>query len=273
MRAMAAAASLWLALLSLPGMAQQRPAPPPVPSPITDHFYMRGGYYGPSLSTELRLDPQGGLQGTELSAENDLALDNKADQGRIEMMFRMRERNKLRVDYFKLDRFGDTTLDRSIVFGDQTFNVTDRVQTDFNWRMLGFTYSYSLLKRERMEMGLGLGLHLLEAQTRGEVRARNIEEEASGVGAFPTVAVDAAYRITRRFALTARGQYFSASINDFDGSLGDYHADVQFRWRPNLAFGLGYTAIRAKLVVTGQNNPGRFVLDSKGPEAFFRVSF
>src|SRR6186713_418709 len=46
-------------------------------SPVSDHFYMRGIYFQPSVTTELRLD-QGALnQGTLLSAEDDLGLDDE----------------------------------------------------------------------------------------------------------------------------------------------------------------------------------------------------
>lgn len=270
----------WLALLSTALCAHgalAAPAAPgrgerPIASPVWDRFYLRGSYFTASVATDLRLDPDVGL-GTPLTAEDDLGLDERIDQGRLELMFRLRERNRLRVDYFKLDRYGDQLLARQIVFGDRTFEVNDRVQSTLDWRMLGFTYTYSVLRRERFEVGAGLGIHLLEAEARGEVPARFLREETSGVGAFPTVALDAAWRVSRRFSLTARGQYFSASVDDFDGSLGDYHLDLQYRWRPNFAVGLGYTVIRAELEVTDTGSPGRVSLDTQGPELFFRVSF
>src|SRR5690606_10013430 len=118
------------------------------------------------------------------------------------------------------------------------------------------------------------GVHILEMEAQGEIQARDRREEASGVGAFPTVAVDATWQISEQFAVTARGQYFSASVEDIEGSLGDYHMDVQYRWRPNLAFGLGYSLLRAKLdVIEDDDFPGRLVLRARGPELFVRASF
>ena len=36
-------------------------------------------------------------------------------------MFRLREHNRLRVDYFATNRRGDNVINRQILFGDETF--------------------------------------------------------------------------------------------------------------------------------------------------------
>ena len=100
---------------------------------------------------------------------------------------------------------------------------------------------------------------------------RNISH-GDQVGIFPTIALNAAFRISKRWAITARGQSFSASPEDFDGKMSDYHADIQYRWRRNFAVGLGYTKLVTELLVT-DDRPLLFNMDTSGPELFFRVSF
>jgi hypothetical protein len=245
----------------------------PVASPITDRFALRVTYFAPSVRTELRLDQKNGQPGTDLRAEDDLGMDDEPGQGRVELLFRLREKNRLRVDYFKLTRFGDRILTQPVVFGDQTFNVSERAQTKLDWRMLGFTYTRSLVRLERFELGAGLGIHLLEADARGEVAERNVREHSEAVGAFPTVALDATWRISKRWSLNARGQTFTAHRNEFEGSLSDYHGDVQYRWRRNFALGLGYTSLRTSVTDTSGNSPGRYKQSVSGPELFIRGSF
>ena len=70
-----------------------------------------------------------------------------------------------------------------------------------------------------------------------------------------------------------RGQQFSASPENFEGKLADYHADVQYRMRRNMAFGLGYSKLSTHVLVTDQTDSGVFDLDTAGPELFIRVSF
>ena len=285
MRIWLALAAAFFATHTAPALAERDPrsgAPLPprkkheIPSPITDRFYVRGIFYAPAVSTNLRVDPHNaapGVTGTPLNAERDLGLDSRLHQGRMELMFRLRERNRLRIDFLETDRSANHLLSRTIIFGDQTFNVNERATTSLNWRMFGLTYTYSLYRNDRLEIGTGLGIHLLQAEARAEVPALQERERVSGAGAFPTIPVDIAWRISSRFALTARGQYFRAAQNNFDGWLADIHEDVQYRWKPNFAVGAGYSSIRATLHLNNINFPGGFTLNLRGPEAFFRVSF
>lgn len=251
-----------------------------IPSPITDHFYIRGTFFSSHVRTDLRVDPRANgpgapVPGTLVSGERDLGLDAHRNEGRIEFMFRLRERSRLRVDYFQSERRGDQAIPRDIQFGDETFTTGDVVASEVDWRSFGLSYTYSFIRNDRIELGTGLALSAIDAQARGSTvhNGTLLRQDKSGAGAFPTIPVDFTWRVTRRLAFTARGQYFHASIGGFDGSLAEYHADVQWRaWR-NLAFGAGYTMIRAILDVSASNFPGLFRLSVKGPEAFFRVSF
>jgi hypothetical protein len=245
-------------------------------SPVSDHFYMRLSYFQPTLTTELRVDSTGANtpDGTLLSAEEDLGLDDVANQARIEFDIRMGERNHMRVDYFKLNRFQQTQLARDIEFGDFTFNAGETFRSKLDWRMLSLTYTYSLLKSERFEAGLGLGIHILEVKAEGSEPGTLNREGDSEVGAAPTFAANAAFRISKRWAITARAQTFQLEHeNEFSGELSDFHADVQYRWRKNFAVGLGYTRLVTDIDIQDADQPFQFDLDASGPELFFRASF
>ena len=245
-------------------------------SPVSDHFYVRGTYFPASVTTTIRLDPSTTQKGTTLSGEDDLGLDDKIDQGRMEFDIRMRENNHVRIDYFKLNRFAEQPLPRDIVFGDipptQTRAGTN-FRTKLDWRVLTLTYTYSFVHTDRFEGGLGLGIHIIEAHAEGSEPGTLIREKADEVGIFPTVAASLAFRISKRWSVTARGQQFSASPEDFDGMMADYHADIQYRWHRNFSVGLGYTMLKTDLTVFDPDQPLLFNLDTKGPEIFFRASF
>ncbi|MCU0761321.1 MAG: hypothetical protein MUF07_19275 [Steroidobacteraceae bacterium] len=245
----------------------------PQPSPLHDYFALRGSYFQPALTTAGRFDSDAGTRGTDFSGEDDLGLDDRADQGRMEVSFRMRERHLLRVDYLKLTRYGENTLTRTINFRNQVYRVGDRVATNLDWRMLGFNYSFAALRRETFELGVGAGLHLLEADARSEVRARNLRETGNGTAVLPTLGLDGTWAFHRRWSLNGFARYLSVGTGDGDGSFTDLHLDVQYRWRPNVAIGLGYSSIGIDVDVTDADLPGRLDLEAAGPEVFFRVSF
>lgn len=245
-------------------------------SPVSDRFYTRITYFQPTIETQIRVDSTGANtpDGTLLSAENDLGLDDEANQARIEFDFRLGERNHVRIDYFKLNRFKEVQLARPIEFGDYTFDAGDTFRSKLDWRMLSLTYSYSLLRSERFEAGLGLGVHLVEVKAEGQEPGTLRREGDSEVGIAPTVAINAAFRISKRWSITARAQTIELEReNEFSGQLSDFHADLQYRWRKNFAVGLGYTRLIADVDIMDADQPFMFDMDASGPELFFRASF
>lgn len=245
-----------------------------IASPVSDHFAFRMAYFQPSITTVVRLDSTSGLNdGTVLDGEKDLGLDDQANQFHFEFDMRMRERHHLRADFFKLSRFHEGPLPRDITFGDFTFQEGDNFRTKLDWRVMSVTYTYQFLKFERFEGGLGLGVHIIQAQAEGGTPGTLNRERDTEVGIFPTIAANAAFRISKRWSVTARGQSFSASPEGFEGTMSDYHIDIQYRMRRNVAFGLGWSKLEADLNVTDADQPLLFNMDATGPELFFRVSF
>ena len=245
-------------------------------SPITDHFYIRGTFYDPQVRTHLRVDPSQaapGVSGTPVNGENDLGLPDRLRQGRVEFMFRLRERSKVRVDYFEADRSGSKVLANDVVFGNQTFAAGQLTQTSLDWRQFDITYTYSLVRNDRFEVGTGVGIYFLQVDAIGQVPARNQRQEVTAATPFPALPLDLTWRISSRWAATVRGAYLKATLSGFRGWYADSHEDIQYRWNPNLAIGLGYAAIRTSLTRRGGSFPGAFAMSISGPEAFVRFSF
>jgi hypothetical protein len=244
-----------------------------IASPVSDSFYMRVTYFPASVTTNFAIDPAQNVQGTTLSGEKDLGWDDRIDQGRMEVDFRLKKRHHLRVDYFKLSRFSEQPMPRDIQFGNFFFPEGTNFRSKLDLRVLTITHTYQFFKFDRWEAGGGLGFHIVQAQAEGGTPGTLNKEEISEVGYFPTIAVNGAFRISKRWSVTVRGQYFSATPEDFEGSMADYHADIQYRWRKNFAVGIGYTKLAEDLVLVDRENPVLYDLDTSGPELFFRVSF
>lgn len=251
------------------------PAARAIGNPITDRLALTISYTQATAHTTMRIDPAGApFGGTTLSGERDLGFAETNPDGRVELTLRLGERNRIRVDYLQLDRKGDATLDRNVVFGNQTFLANEEAVSSLNWKSMGFTYTYALLQTRSFEVGAGAGVHLISADAIGSVPVRFQSHETSEAGAVPAIALESMWRISSRFAFTARGQYLGGTLHTFTGSFGDYHGDFQYRWRSPLAIGIGYSYTRAMFQsVSHGSTPGRFVLSLAGPELFVRVSF
>jgi hypothetical protein len=252
------------------------PALPADPSPITDHMALAALFYWGRVSTTGQFDGGTGgtsVIGTPLSAERDLGLTNQAYQPRIEILFRLASRSRLRVNFFDLRRNGSTVLNNTIQYGDQTFLVGQPLQSTINWRQMDLTYTYSFLRGERYELGAGLGAHLLEAEAIAQVPSSPQRVDYSQAGPFATVALDGTYLIARHWSFNARANYMHLTVHDFTGQLEDYHADVQYRWRRNFAVGVGYDYSKAEVDVRDQDPSGFVQLRISGPQLFLRVSY
>jgi hypothetical protein len=249
---------------------------PEISSPIHDHFYAYAAFYSPVVHTDMRVDPRNappGVTGTPVSAERDLGLPGRLNQGRVEFMFRLRERNKLRVDYFEANRSGTRLLTNNLVFGDVTFAAGETLLSSIDWRVFGLTYTYSLYRSERLEIGTGLGVYALQAEARGVVPSTGQNQDVSAAEPIPTIPLDFTWCISRRFAFTARANYLRAAISGSSGSLSDLHGDLQYRWNPYFSLGLGYTSMRTSIHLRSGSFPGEVSQHFDGAEGFVRVSF
>jgi hypothetical protein len=284
MRIWLAAAVVVLVARVAPAFAERDPqSGAPLPphkavksSPITDHFYVSAAFYAPAVHTNLRLDPSQaapGVFGTSLDAERDLGLPSRLDQGVVELMFRMRSRNKLRVDYFEADRSANYPLANTVVFGNEIFLAGQMVQSSIDWRAFGLTYTYSFYRSDRLEIGTGLGVYFLQAQAYGAVLAESESQTVSAADPIPTLPLDFVWCISSRFAFTAHANYLEARIDEARGSFTDFHSDLQYRWNPNFAIGAGWSEMRIALERSIGSTPGMVAMRFSGPQAFLRFSF
>jgi hypothetical protein len=244
------------------------------PSPITDHFALRASFFHASVDTALRLDPPSvPLGGSNLSGSQDLGFKSVENDGLAELMFRLRDRNRITADFLELDQAGTRALNRSIIFGDQVFSQGDVVSSALQWRVMGLRYTYAFIQNDRFELAAGIGLHLMDLDVRGNDPIRFANYETSIAGILPTPALESAWRITRSISVTAHAEYLSGTLNGTSGKLGDFHADAQYRIVPNLSVGAGYSVVELRLDSVTVSNPGLASIRLRGPEVFVRASF
>jgi hypothetical protein len=244
-------------------------------SPTDERVRLSLGAMRVSSTTSLRLDSRTGVQGTPIDAENDLGLDSSNIEPKFQAMVRVGERHRLRFDYFTLDRTGSTTLAAPIVFRDVVLQPTDPVQTELSLRTLGISYEYSFIHREKFELAATIGLNDTDISARARVstETRHVDQREDQAGPFPTIGLDATYVMSKRFYFDARAQYFKLAVDHLSGTLTFYEAAALYRLRPNIAFAVGYTSVRADVASRQTTNAGYFNFETKGPEVFVRISF
>jgi hypothetical protein len=164
-------------------------------------------------------------------------------------------------------------LNRDVVFGNETFLSGSVTQSSLDWKQFDITYTYSFIRNERFEVGTGIAVYFLQAEAIGFVPATNQRQDVSAATPFPALPLDFVWAISSRWSATAHGAYLRANLAGFSGWYVDYQADVQYRWNPDFALGVGWAAIRTSLERQGGSFPGTFAMRASGPQAFIRFSF
>jgi hypothetical protein len=263
---------LGVAALATPGIAKTEST---YRSPTADRVRLSLGLMQESTSTDFRIDSTAGQPGTLVNAEQDLGLDKSRIGPKFQAFLRFGERNRLRFDYFRLERNGFKTIDQPIAFRDVNLILTDPVHSDLTLKMLGITYGYSFWRSDKLEIAGTLGVNLMDIDARVRVQQdpRRIDERESRAGPFPQVGIDLTWAISHRFYIDSRAQYLKVKVNEFDGSIGYYEFAALYRWRSNMSFGLGYSLFKADVNSAKVNETGFFKFDTNGAEAFVRVAF
>jgi len=262
-------------LLLAASAALAKPPPEQPDNLLNDQLTLQAALVESSNHTTIRYDSSAGTPGTVVDGENDLGLPSRKLIGHAELMFRMKTRHRVHIgNYFlPLDRHATTTLDKTINFGDTTYNVNDVVSSELNMRLLEITYSYSFIKNDRAEVGASLGLDVVGFEAAATVAARlRTEREDHSVPA-PVGGLDGTVRLSSRWYAEARAQYLKVNTHDVSGTLETFQANVLYRLSPNVTFGLGYSGFKVDVDSFKVGESGLFQLRSAGPQLLARVGF
>jgi hypothetical protein len=248
------------------------------PSPTDERVRLSLGAMRMSTSTNLQLDSSANFAGSTINAEDQFGLPGANWEPKFQVMVRAAERHRLRFDYFSLDRTGNSQLAldaQPIVLKDVVFQPGDPIQTSLSLRTLGLSYEYSFIHRERFELAATVGVNDTDISLRARVQTqfRHVDQLEDQAGPLPTIGLDTTWVVSKRFYVDGRIQYFKANVDHLDGLLDFYELSAQYRLRPNIAFALGYSSIKAYVNSRKVGDGGYFDFVTKGPEAFVRVAF
>jgi len=219
-----------------------------------DLFSVSAGTFLMNFSSSAELDPQHGT-GSDIDLEDQLGLDPKQFRARIDLYWRFARKHRLDFNGYIFNRNNSKELDRTIVFGDTTYDVGAEVRTRFNTGLYKIGYRYSFIRNERIDFSGAVGISAISSKLRieGEGSVNNSSasfEETSKriIAPIPTLGVQVDLKIVKSLFFKATGDYFQINVSGVDGRFGD--ARLSLDWYPfkHFGFGAGYNrvSLRAK---------------------------
>ncbi|MFZ0255194.1 MAG: hypothetical protein WAN46_06045 [Gammaproteobacteria bacterium] len=254
---------------------------------FTDRFSLRVGGFFPSIDSKIRLDSTTGRLGTVLDFEDDLALEETSPTFWAGARWRITRRQRLEFEYVQLDRSGTRAASADFAIGDTIANAGALLETDFDVKLGRFTYGFSLINDGRKELALLIGAHFAGAdagiQISGNLTVAGLgsltrstprREEGDIVFPLPHIGGSFGWAFTPKLSATATAIGFALDLGDYQGSLVEVSADLQYQLVKHLALGAGLKYFNLDLEdKSNADLRGEFEFNYLGPTVFAAVNF
>lgn len=195
------------------------------------------------IDSSFRIDSRRLGRGTTLDAEGQLGLDDTDTVLRAEMSWRFAGRHQFNTGYFDLSRDARTLTDADYQVGNVIFPAGTPVATDFDLRLVDFSYAYSLVQTDRFELAPQVGLYWMDFDVSIGSESIGLREEDSDQFPLPTLGASAIYHLSPEWRIRGRARYFSFSYDDYEGDILEFGAGVEWSAGSRFRLGAGYSHI------------------------------
>lgn len=252
------------------------------PNLLDDSFYAALGTFILNSDTEVRFDGESG-RGDVVDWERTFG-DDDMTRFRFDGYWRFgdSQRHKIRALWFNASRDDSRTFERDIEWNDVVYPANLRVDSELAFDIYELAYEYAFLRKDTYEVTGTFGVHYTElsmslaaegAIVGGEPVSGKVKKEGSFGAPLPVIGVRGLWDISHDFWIDASAQYFSANIDEYDGSIQDYRVAVV--WQPIkwAGVGLGYNQFKVDLDVDKDSFNGNVTWTYSGPMIFYSASF
>ena len=247
--------------LSAQAVAQSQPTNPFV----NQKFYVAAGLILPDRKVEIGLDGQLGDINTDVDFSTQFALDGTDESGALELVWRLGDKWTFRGQYFRVDDENRVTLTDDIEWGEYTLNAGTNVGAGSEIQISRFFFGRRFRDRQKSEFGFGAGLHWLslDAFISGQAFIDGVDQgvvnrAVSTEGPLPNFGAWYSYAFNPKWALRARADWFSASIDKYDGRIVNAGLSVNYSMTQHFGAGLGYNLFELDIGVDDGDWQGRF---------------
>jgi hypothetical protein len=214
------------------------------------------GVFITDRNTEGRLDSDTLGLGTVIDAEDDLGLDSSDTVARLDAYYRFNPRHRIDFSIFDLSRDATATIDESIQFGDEIFDINSTISSEYDLRIYKVAYTYSFLMRDNGYLGVTAGLYVLSTDI-SLTESNTGQFEADDLTApLPVIGLRGSYQLTPRLMLRSSAELFTIEFDDVDGSLVDFYVGLDYHFHDNFAVGLGYNNVSLDVDADGSDFQG-----------------
>ena len=243
MRHLFAGCVFMLALASAaPAQAQFFAAPPPAPGEDY-HFEVGVAFWSPEPELVIRLDSAAGF-GSDVDFVEEFGIEKKRFT-EFRGTVKPGRKHKIRFDYVPFKYDAEAVIQRTFVFGGQTYTVGLPASTDVKWDLWKFGYEWDFVSNQSGFAGLVVDLKY--SKVTAEVSATGLgvetaEEQAPvpGIGGIARGYLSKNFSVTGEFTAFKMLDTFSESV---DGKFYDFDVYATVNAGKNFGVQGGYRSL------------------------------
>ncbi len=240
-------------------------------------FSVSAGFFFAVNSTDVTVNAPNSNRGTTVSFENDLGYLQTSPTFLGDVQWRISRRSKIELSYFGIDRSKTRTLQKSINFGDQTYDVDATVNTFFNTGVYRLSYGYAFFTGKKGEFGAMIGFHIVKASVGIGLVGQNISKSAGNdyavTAPLPDIGLWGGYVISPRWAITGEIGYLALTINNINGRIATGNFGLTYNVVNNLRATLGYNGFNFKVSAEETHLDGSLKWGYNGPSLAITFAF
>ena len=246
---------------------------------FVERFRISAGAFFPVNNTNVQVSgtAHGQTIGTDIDFERDLGFNQKSGTFLAEAQYRLKRRSRFDLSYYGMSRKSTHTLDRDLVFNEDTFHVNTSVKAVFRTHIIRFSYGYSIIEHPKFELGLLIGTHVVSTDAGLEVNGANAGFEKHQTFGFtaplPDFGIWGGFVFAEKWAANFEIDYLSMTIGDVNGRILGGSASVMYHLTNHLDLAAGFTGLNIRMEVVKTRAEGTLKWGYNGPSIAASYSF
>ena len=134
-------------------------------------------------------------------------------------------------------------------------------------------YTWSFMQKDRGYLGLTAGLYIADFGMSLTAQAIGERESSDVTAPLPVVGLRGQYDITEKLSFRASAEIFSLDYEEYDGSLYDFYAGLDYQLFEHVAIGLGVNSVEFEIGIAKENFTGDLDWRYDGGLLFVKFDF
>ena len=240
-----------------------------------DRLNIDVGVFSATQDTIIRLDATDGTFGTQIDFEDNLGLEDREEQPRIDLLWRYKKRSSVSLSYFALDRNTVAPLTITIKWGDIVIDpvISPAVRTVYDIEVISAQWGYSFFRTPKWDARFTIGLFAMDIFASLQDPADPVKQDQGDVLApLPVVGMGFDHKLTGKWHLSGGFNYFHIEYEDkYSGTLTEVLVGATHHTFKNVGFGIAYNYMHLDIDSTDEGFTGALDIKYKGPYAYVRV--